>query len=107
MSARATGAFQAVSFASLALALSATAAPLACTTEGRACYPGDYRACACGNGARGLFRCSPTGDAYGACDCSGIVPGTAPADAEVDAQADAISGEGGALLPFMAACASD
>lgn len=46
-----------------------------CGDEPRTCYPGDYRRCSCDDDKIGFERCEPAGDAYGACDCSGVTPG--------------------------------
>jgi hypothetical protein len=62
--------------------------------EPRECYPGDYRACACGE-ERGYQRCDE--DAYAACVCDGTTPGLV----------DASGGGGGGLLPFMSPCNQD
>lgn len=78
--------------------------PLACSVDGTPCYPGDYRPCACDNGVRGLFQCSVIGDAYGACDCSGVLPGSA-----VDAGADtgAVDAADAGLRALFAPCSAN
>ncbi len=87
----------------LLVLLCAAGSPLACNADSTPCYPGDYRACACDNGVQGLFQCSATGDGYGACDCSGKIPGAIPTtsdaggDAHLDAAADGTTGSLGAF----------
>ncbi len=82
----------------------------ACADEGRPCYPGDYQACACGDD-RGYARCDADGEAYGACDCSGTIPGLGGGAGGGDAGGGGASGGGGAggsaKLPFMAPCSGD
>jgi hypothetical protein len=60
-----------------AIAAFLAAVLLACSgKEGKACYQGDYEACACGDGAAvliGYAQCGATAS-YGACDCSGSYP---------------------------------
>ena len=87
----------------LLLLLAAVVCPVACSNESTACFPGDYRACPCGNDVRGLEQCSAVGDAYGACDCSGKLPSAPDAGAAptTDAATD------GGLLPFMSQCTMD
>ena len=87
------------------LALVVTVIGAACNIEpdhGEACYPGDYRACLCETGARGLAQCAVDGGGgYGACNC------TPPA---VDAASDAPSGDDAGdsgLLGFLSACAKN
>jgi hypothetical protein len=75
----------------------------ACGSAGGACYPTDWEACTCADGARGYHQCAAPGDGYGACDCSGATPGLAPVDSDAG-PADAATDEGGALAPFLAMC---
>lgn len=87
---------------SAALLAAAAIGAAACEVDsGRECYPGDWLACTCG-ADRGYQQCDPEGAGYGACDCSGAIPGLA-------ASAGAGSGGSGgaALLPFMSACDAD
>jgi hypothetical protein len=82
----------------------------ACQQNGTRCAPGDYVACACPNPVKGFARCTPSGDDYTLCDCSGAVPpgvvdleaGAAPDAAGADA-ADAVA----AKLGFMSPCEKD
>ena len=67
-----------------------------CGIEGNACYPTDWEACTCAEGARGYHQCSPSGDDHGACDCSGATPGAESMDAGPV--------EGGTLGAFLASC---
>lgn len=53
--------------------LSVLAAP-GCAEPQRLCYPGDYRACECFDGAPGLQRCLDDGESFTDCDCSGGIP---------------------------------
>jgi hypothetical protein len=46
-----------------------------CVEGERACYPSDWRACACADAAEGYQQCDAEGSGYGACDCSGTIPG--------------------------------
>jgi hypothetical protein len=91
-------------YAPVLVALLASTAALAtsCGASDGACYPTDWRACACddsgaagsgtgsssgagggggsgsGSGAghtSGYQQCNAQGTAYGACDCSGVIPG--------------------------------
>lgn len=73
-----------------------------CDTAGEACYPADYEACTCADGARGYHQCVAQGDGYSTCDCSGATPGLVLADA---GPGDAASEEGGSLASFLAICA--
>ena len=86
----------------LALAVVATATLFSggCGSDSIACYPTDWEACACAEGARGYHQCSPSGDDYGACDCSGATPGAESVDA-----GDSGPAEAGALGAFLASCA--
>ncbi len=92
----------------MSLSLVAFVSLFACTSEGTPCYPGDYLSCDCpGEGApRGLSQCSSDGSSYGACDCSGRVPGLVlpPQDANAS---DASTADASALLAFMAPCEKD
>lgn len=74
-----------------------------CGSEGNACYPTDWEACTCAEGARGYHQCSPSGDDHGACDCSGATPGAESMDA--GAAGDSGPAEAGALGAFLADCA--
>jgi hypothetical protein len=80
----------------------------ACTVDATPCYPGDYVACTCGSGARGLSQCATDGAAYGVCDCSGKVAGTssAPGPADGGAVPDGATDDGGKLA-FLAPCSSN
>lgn len=100
----------------LVVLVAALTAPMgACEPEGRPCYPGDYVACTCGDGAEGYARCSDDGEAYGACDCTSGVPsgsttgGAGKAGGGGAGGGDAASGasggaDGGGSLPFMSPC---
>ncbi|MFO0676618.1 MAG: hypothetical protein U0169_08795 [Polyangiaceae bacterium] len=94
----------------LAMALAALAAVVAisaCSTDGTPCYPGDYIACDCGAGKSGLSQCVASGEGYGACDCSGRVPGVtvvAPAATSDAGPTDDAGSDAGGLLPFMSPC---
>ncbi len=85
----------------------------ACATDGKPCYPQDYRACDCpGAPTNGYQQCTGDGQGYGACDCSGKLPGVpgsgdaGSADAlGVEAASDASPDS--ALLPFMSVCDAD
>jgi hypothetical protein len=94
-----------------ALALAAAAVALfssGCGSDGTACYPTDWEACTCAEGARGYHQCSPSGTDYGACDCSGATPGAGSLDAgHADAAGDSGPAEAGALGAFLADCAVD
>jgi len=46
----------------------------ACHDDPPPCYVGDYRACACANGATGYAACLPTQDGFGPCPCDGKTP---------------------------------
>ena len=78
----------------------------ACSADGTACYPGDYRYCDCASGQRGYQQCGTRGDAYGACDCSGNLPPGVGILVDAGPPEAATSGDGG-LLPFLASCAAD
>jgi hypothetical protein len=69
-----------------------------CGSGGAVCYPTDWEACACADGARGYRQCAPLGDTQSACDCSGTTPGAAP---PIE---DAGPGDAAALAPFLAIC---
>jgi hypothetical protein len=88
----------------LALALVDASAVLfgGCGSDSVACYPTDWEACTCAEGARGYHQCGPSGDDYGTCDCSGATPGAESPDAG-DA-GDSGPAEGGALGAFLAGC---
>ncbi len=102
----------------LALSLATAVVVAACTDDGRPCYPQDYRACACPPGTaaaaastHGFQQCTADGQGYGACDCSGAVPGVtaAPDAGALDAASEGApvaseAGDASALLPFMSAC---
>ncbi len=86
----------------------------ACTDDGRPCYPQDYRACACPGAPHGFQQCTSDGQTYGACDCSGAVPGVSDGGGSggeasaVDGPApDGPAAEAAALLPFMSPCDTD
>lgn len=85
----------------LALVSLAVAAFFGCGSEGAACYPTDWEACTCADGARGYHQCIARGDGYDACDCSGATPGLVPIDADAG---DAAPDQGGTLAPFLAIC---
>lgn len=68
----------------------------ACLDGDRACYPSDWRACACADGAPGYAQCDAAGEAYGACDCSGMVPGLTTGPASSSGVGGAGQGGGGA-----------
>jgi hypothetical protein len=91
------------------LAAAVTAAVGACSEEST-CHSGDYRACTCDDGARGYEQCA--GDDvsadYGACDCSGMIPGLAAAASNGSSGAGGSGGAGGAgLLPFLSPCTTN
>jgi hypothetical protein len=88
---------------SLLLLAASTALSGGCGDSSADCYPTDWEACACADGARGYHQCGASGEGYGACDCSGVTPGAATLDAG-DAGDDGPS-EAGALAPFLATCA--
>jgi hypothetical protein len=76
----------------------------------RECYPTDWRACACGDGAPGYQQCDDAGEAYGACDCTGTIPGltTGAAASGGAGQGGGSAGAGGATLKkFMEECGLD
>jgi len=81
----------------------ALAAPFGCQEDGRECYPTDWRACLCGDGARGYQQCDAEGAAYGTCDCSGKIPGLSTSAGAGGSG----GGGGGEKLPFLAACMTD
>ena len=75
-------------------------ATTACRSTGPRCYDGELFACDCDGGPQGYATCAA--EQYGACDCSGKIPGT-----------DAAAGDGSsgkppatcdAKCPFGAAC---
>lgn len=78
----------------------------ACTDEGRPCYAGDFRRCDCATpgagGASGYQQCTADGQGYGACDCSGNIPGIPSADSGADTATEAPAEAG--LLGFTAPC---
>ena len=78
----------------------------ACTSDGAACAPGDYRYCPCPDGPRGYSQCADDGKAYGACDCSGVIPLGAGILVEAGAPD---SGDSGEPPPgsFLATCTND
>jgi len=89
----------------LATALAAVTAAAAalfsgCGSSGVACYPTDWEACTCADGAQGYHQCAALGDAYGACDCSGPTPGAAPIE-------DAGPPDVSVLASFLAVCTVD
>jgi hypothetical protein len=75
----------------------------ACTNEGTACYPGDWRHCECDAAAQGYQQCSSDGASYGPCDCSVAVPSVGSV---ADGGASSDANDGG-LLGFLAACTDD
>jgi len=79
----------------------------ACTPSGTACYPGDWAACTCDDAARGYQRCAADGVAYGACDCSGNIPGIPPTFTQADGGAATDAGGGPSKLPFLSPCTAD
>jgi hypothetical protein len=92
-------------FAVLVVLLGALATgPAGCSVPSQACYPSDYQACSCDGGQRGLQQCTAAGDGYGACDCSGVLPG---ADGSAATDGGGEGGSDGGLLPFLAPCSSD
>lgn len=87
----------------VALALMAGAA---CRLDdGKPCYPGDYIACSCSEGARGYAQCSQSGEGYQACDCSGVTPGLVVVSAPADASTREASAS--SLLGFLEPCEDD
>jgi hypothetical protein len=94
---------------------------LGCEGEERACYPGDFVACACDDGLDGYAQCDAEGAAYGACGYCGTTPGLADVASSTSFSGDttgsggaggaAAGGSGGAggaeLLPFTSPCESD
>jgi hypothetical protein len=88
----------------LALALvSLVAAFSGCGSDGAACYPTDWEACTCADGARGYHQCTASGDAYGTCDCSGATPGLVLLDAG-PGPGDAAPDQTSALASYLAMC---
>jgi hypothetical protein len=77
-----------------ALLLLGLGAQPACLEGERECYPSDWRACTCGDGAPGYEQCDAAGEGYGACDCSGTVPSLTTGPASSAASGGA--GQGGA-----------
>lgn len=103
----------------LLLCLAASGA-VSCSNDGRACYPGDYRRCSCEAGDEGYQQCDvDDGSEYGACDCSGTIPGltTAAATGGSAGSGGGMGGStssssggaagGGGKLPFLASCMTD
>jgi hypothetical protein len=87
------------------LAAAMTAAVGACSEES-ACHVGEYRACNCDDGARGYEQCA--GEGYGACDCSGMIPGLTVAASSGSGGSGGGGGAGGAeLLPFLSPCTTN
>ena len=92
-----------------ALLAAAVATVVGACSEERACYPGDYRGCSCGE-ASGYELCSASGEEYGACDCTGLIPGlTAASSSGVGGSGGGGSGGSGGsgLLPFLSPCSTD
>ncbi|WP_394849278.1 hypothetical protein LZC95_17755 [Pendulispora brunnea] len=77
-----------------------------CTShDERTCYRGEYRACACGKDRSGLAACLDTENDYGACDCSGAIPGLELDGGVGDGGLETDAGhEAGAKLPFLQPC---
>ncbi len=92
---------------------------LGCESDERACYPGDFVACACDDGRDGYARCDAEGAAYGACGYCGTTPGLDASSGSTVDSTGASGGSGGAgtggaggaggaaLLPFMSSCEVD
>jgi hypothetical protein len=88
----------------LVLIVAAIAAPAACAEGDRECYPTDWRACRC-DAAEGYQQCDAAGDGYGACDCSGAIPGLTTSAASSGGGGS--GGGGSEKLPFMSPCVLD
>jgi hypothetical protein len=75
-------------------ALCGALAAASCADSDGACYPSDWRACSCDDGV-GYQQCGADGSAYGACDCSGNIPGLATTSCNADDEGK---------IPFLCAC---
>jgi len=97
-----------VAVSTLALALVTSTATVGCDEDRPTCYAGDYRSCACADGARGFAACAAGGE-YGGCVCDGRVPGldASAADAGSPSDASAAEAEAAAKKPFLAACGAN
>jgi hypothetical protein len=74
-----------------------------CADGDPACYPTDWRACNCDDGAVGYQQCGTDGSAYGACDCSGTIPGLTTASCS---GGEAGAG-GGGKVAYLCACSTN
>lgn len=97
-----------------AIALGALGAS-SCVEGEHACYRLDWRACSCAGGGEGYQQCDKEGAGYGACDCSGRIPGLTTSTAAGGGQGGGGgaggggggAGGGGGKLPFMSECMID
>src|SRR5262245_41889813 len=84
------------------LACAALAAASCAESDGE-CYPTDWRACTCNGGAEGYQQCGADG-AYGACNCSGNIPGLTTS---AGTGGSGGGGGDGGKLGFMEPCMTD
>jgi hypothetical protein len=90
----------------VALLLAVALAVASCVESERACYPSDWLACECANGKPGYQQCDAEGAGYGACDCSGMIPGLPTSTSSGGGSGS--GGEGGSdKVGFMEPCTSN